>query len=286
MKAFRDSVRRVMQVCVAAFASFQLAAPAVAQTAGETLIQQIQARGELRVGVDQGKPFVFKEAASDEWTGIYMDVVARWAETLNVKLVSVPTTWANMVAGLQANQFDIAVALNPTPARSLSVVFSDPLIYEIGAFAVMRSSSFTDWDGLNKEGSKICVPLGSAPDLALTAAAPKAEIVRLRGETDCQVAVTSGRADAFYWAVGNLSAFAAQNENIGLIFPDNAFERQGTAFAFQAGIDMQSLMAFNIQLDSFVNSGALAESRQRWGFVGPQAYAIGPIPPYVAAAGY
>jgi polar amino acid transport system substrate-binding protein len=251
-----------------------------------TLIARAQERGTLRVGVDQGKPFVFKDAGGDEWQGIFMDVLQNWADAMDVELEAVPTTWGNMVAGLQADQFDVAAALNPTPPRSLAVVFSEPLIEEIGTFSVMKDSGLTTWDEINVAGNTICVMLGAAPDLALTAQQPAAEIVRLKAEPDCQLALTSGRATSFYNAAGNQAAFASENGNINLIFPATPFVRQGTAYAFHPSIDMQSLLSFNIVLETFVNSGALKESQAEWGFVSPRDFAVGDVPAYVAEAGY
>ena len=278
-------------VAASAVAVFGLALVAtsgvdIAVAQDSTLIAKIQERGTLRVGVDQGKPLIFKDSGDAEWHGIFMDVLQSWAASMNVTVEAVPTTWGNMVAGLQADQFDVAAALNPTPARSLAVVFSDPLIQEIGTFSVMKDSGLDTWDAINVSSNKICVMLGAAPDLALTAQQPQAEIVRLKAEPDCQLALTSGRANAFYNAAGNQAAFAADNGNINLIFPATAFVRQGTAYAFQPDIDVQSLLSFNITLETFVNSGALRESQTKWGFVSPRDYTIGEIPAYVAEAGY
>jgi hypothetical protein len=103
---------------------------------------------------------------------------------------------------------------------------------------------------------------------------------------DAQLSLTSGRADAFYWAAADLIAFAATNDKIGLVFPATPFERQGTAYAFPPSIDLQSLASFNVTLGAFVNSGGLAESKAKWGFAGPQKYTLGTIPSYVTEAGY
>ena len=239
---------------------------ATAEESGKTLIGKIQARGSLRIGVDQGKPLVFKDASSGNWQGVFVDAVQRWADTMKVKLEPVPTTWGNMVAGLQADQFDVAIALNPTPERSLAVVFSEPLISEIGAFAVLKDSTLQRWEDINTDVHTVCVPLGAAPDLALTATKPQAKILRLKGESECQLALTSKRADAFYWAVGDLTAFAATHGNIGLVFPAVPFQRQGTAFAFPANVDLQSLASFNITLEAFINSVVSQSLKQKWGF--------------------
>jgi polar amino acid transport system substrate-binding protein len=260
---------------------------AVAQgTSGKTLIAEIQERGTLRVGVDQGRPLVFKDARSGQWQGIFLDALQLWADTMKVKLEPVPTTWGNMVAGLQAGQFDVAAALNPTPVRSLAVVFSNPLIYEIDALAVRRDSGLDAWEAINSNSRTICVMLGAAPDLALTAAKPQAKILRLKDENECNLALTNGRADAFYNAAVDLAAFAATNNKIGLVFPPAPFLRQGIAFAFRPSIDLQSLESFNIALGAFVMSGAFGESKEKWGFVGPQKYTLGTIPSYVTEAGY
>ena len=285
-------MRRTLAVLLATLTAATLASCTSSQgsnkatdtTAGDT-VPRIQGRGELRVGVDQGKPLVFKDASGGEWQGVYIDAIQRWADTMKVKLVFVPTTFANMVAGLQADKFDVAVALNPTPERSLSVVFSQPLTYEIDGFAVDRASGLTSYDQLNASSRKICVPLGSAPDIALTAAKPKAAIQRLKSESDCELAITNKRADAFFWAAADLTSFASSNSSIGIIFPPTPFLNQGTAFGLNRSTDYQSLDALNIQLADFINNGGLAASEKRYNLLSPKTYAIGTVPAYVQTAG-
>jgi polar amino acid transport system substrate-binding protein len=246
-----------------------------------SLVQDIQDRGELRVGVDEGIPLVYKDVGTGEWVGYYMDFINFWAEALGVEVLPVPTTWGNMVAGLQANQFDVAVALNPRTARALSVDFSDPLTYELDAFAINENQTDAGtWEELNTPERKICVSTGSAPDLVLTAFEPAAEIVRLKDDIACQTALASGTVDAFFYAWVNLGALAKANPGTKLIFPPAPLGKAGTAFAIPKGYSYSDILAINVALQEFKDSGKLAEAWAAYDVPNPLDYAIGEIPEY------
>jgi polar amino acid transport system substrate-binding protein len=246
-----------------------------------SLVQKIQDKGELRVGVDMGKPLVYKDVKTGKWVGYYMDFINFWAEALGVKVVPVATTWGNMVSGLQANQFDIAVALNPRTARALAVDFSDPFTYELDAFAI--NENHTDartWEELNTPKHKICVAAGSAPDLVLSAFEPAAKIVRLKDDIACQTGLASGSVDSFFYAWVNLGALAKANPGTKLIFPPEPLGKAGTAFAMAKGYTYSDMLAINVALQEFKDSGKLAEAWAAYDVPNPLDYAIGVIPEY------
>src|SRR5258708_24477286 len=79
-------------------------------TPGGTLLDEIIARGVLRVGsTGDYKPFTFLNPATKEFEGIDIDMAASLAKALGVKLQIVKTAWPNLMADFTSGKFDAAM---------------------------------------------------------------------------------------------------------------------------------------------------------------------------------
>lgn len=114
---------------VATGAALAGASQAVAQEANESTWDRIMRTRTLRVGAAAYEPWYFKDEARGSapggvlvgdmmWRGIGIGVGKAIADALEVEMAVVETTWANAVAGLQSNQFDIMFVLDATPVRA------------------------------------------------------------------------------------------------------------------------------------------------------------------------
>ncbi len=108
----------LMVVSLATVAACQSSDDSSTDTGPKSLISQIKQSGELRVGFASAQPWQFKDPTSGEWQGVFVDVMADWAKTLDVKFVPVATTWDNIIAGLQAGQYDVGI-LTECTTRSI-----------------------------------------------------------------------------------------------------------------------------------------------------------------------
>lgn len=239
----------------------------------KSLINEIKQRGSLMVGVAEAKPFSYKDG--DTWSGIFIDPMKDWADSLGVKIQFVPTTWENIVAGLQAHQYDIAAALNARPARANTVTFSQPLMQSRGVYILDPAKvSARTWDQLNQPNWKVCVSQGSAEDLALTNLNPSLQIVRLPDNDACTLALTSGQVDAWkadWTGAGNI---IQAHSNLRMLVPVPAQNGEGIGYAIPFGYTYDDVQALNIQLDSFVQRGLLDKSYRDSGFVNPDQWDV------------
>ena len=252
-----------------------------------SLITQIQHRGELRVGLASAQPWQVHDPKTQQWSGVFVDVMRDWAKTLGVKFTPVPTTWQNMITGLQAGHYDIASSLNSTPKRSLSVVYSDPVVQDLAAFALYpaKTPGVTSWADLNNSKYTICVQQGSAEDLGLTAIEPKAKMLRLADENSCRLALQTGRANAFFDDWNGQGPFAKSTPGVKLMWAPTPLVDEGIDYAIAPGGDtFATIQALNIEIATFINSGQLARSEAKWNLVNPVSYAIGTVPAYVKQA--
>jgi polar amino acid transport system substrate-binding protein len=262
-----------------------VACTAAAPTSGsKSLLAQIKERNELRVGFASAQPWQMTDPATGEWQGVFVDVMKDWAAAMGVKFTAVGTTWDNMIAGLQAGQYDIASSLNARPKRSIVVAFSDPLATDIGSFSVIpATSNIHTFEDLNQPANTVCVQQGAAEDLSLTNANLALQIQRLADQDSCRLALTSGRVQAFFDDWNGNGPFAKANDGVQIIFPPTPFVNEGIGYAINFGYSYEDIAAINNQLKAYAGSGNLGKSLSQWGVVNPVNYAADPaaVPTYV-----
>merc|ERR1711969_231287 len=121
----------------------------------------------------------------------------RMADDLGVKMVPVETTWANAVAGLQANQFDIMFVLDPTEERKKALSFPEnPLFYYAMGALVKEGSEAKTWDELDTPETRIGVTLGTSLDRNVSEMMDEAQISRFSTNDEAIAAFAAGRIDA------------------------------------------------------------------------------------------
>ncbi|MBT0782381.1 MULTISPECIES: transporter substrate-binding domain-containing protein [Paracoccus] len=160
-------------------------------------LSQVKASGKLRIGVTSAEPWFFKDPMTEKWTGVGIAMGERMAQELGVEMVPVETSWANAVAGLQANQFDIMFVLDPTEERRNAVDFPDqPLFYYAMGALVPEDSAVASWADLDTPETKLGVTLGTSLDRNVTEMMKSAAINRFSSNDEAIAAFAAGRVDA------------------------------------------------------------------------------------------
>lgn len=215
--------RRNFTVAMGAVAAGTLVAgvPAFAAT-GQSSLERVKASGKLRIGaVADGSPYYKKGIADGKWRGFYIDICSKLAADLGLKLDITETTWGNSVLELQAGKLDVFFGLNPTPERQKVIDFSGPVFKNAFTFVLNKKLDGKTWEDFNRPDFRIAVDAGSSHDSAVTKHLPKAQIVRLKTQSDATAALQSGRADAQCLVLVLSVALVAKNPAIGkLIIPD------------------------------------------------------------------
>ncbi len=198
------------------------AAPAVADQ-----LQDILDAGKIRVGVIADvAPFGFLDA-NQKPAGLDIDVANMVGKDLGVSVELVPMTAQNRIPYLATGKVDILIALlSLTPERAKQIMFTSPYAAtSIGVFgpADTKVSSIADLGSMS-----IGVTRGTTEDMALTAAAPKANIVRFEDNATATAAYESGQVDLY--ATADILAYSVnQGKNARKLAPKISF---GADFAF------------------------------------------------------
>src|SRR5690606_27519126 len=108
----------------ATLAASGLLTPAFAQ-GQPSAYDAILKRGNLRVGWAPWFPYAYKDPKTNLVAGITADLMKDLAASMKVELRLVEDSWGTMVAGLQADKFDILMPMAVTPPRESAATFSD-----------------------------------------------------------------------------------------------------------------------------------------------------------------
>lgn len=171
-----------------------LAAPlAQAQTAPPTL-----SKGVLKIAIEGTyAPFTFKDDKGN-LTGYDVDFARLLAAKLGLKPEFVLTEWGGILAGLQANKYDVIInQVGITAERQKTIGFSEPYTYSRAQIAVnaTRGENYTSLAEL--KGKKVGVGFGTTFEKDLIAAGG-INIMTYPGTPEYLADLAAGRLDAIY----------------------------------------------------------------------------------------
>jgi ABC-type amino acid transport substrate-binding protein len=234
-------------------AGFRGADSAAASATAGSWVQDIEDRGELRVGVAIAPPMtVDKDGVLG---GPNLIPLQQLADALDVKLVTVPADWENIVAGLQAGRYDVAANLDSTLERAKAIQFSDPVYEYQGVFVVKADSPYDSSEQIITSGEKVATPAGSAPGAAV--AESGAEVLELTDYTSSLNAVEANRAIAVFADLPTAESQAQANDNYKIVVPDPAIYAATANYGVPADIDARSLELINIAIRGANLSGVM-----------------------------
>jgi polar amino acid transport system substrate-binding protein len=109
--------------------------------AGAESLQDVLARGEIRVGVTLAAPWAMRDEEG-EMSGFEIDVARRLAADLDVEVRFLSYEFGRLIRALEAGEIDlIAAGLTISPERALHVNFSQP--YAIGGIGIATNTAST-----------------------------------------------------------------------------------------------------------------------------------------------
>lgn len=165
-----------------------------AQAAAPTTIN----KGTLTIGMEGTyPPFTYKDEQGN-LTGFDVDIARAVAAKLGLKSQFVLTEFSGILAGLQANKYDVIVnQLGITPERQKSIAFSAPYAYSSPQI-IVRKTGGGDYKTLaDLKGKRVGVGLGSNFEQQLRAEGG-INVVTYPGAPEYLADLAAGRLDAAY----------------------------------------------------------------------------------------
>ena len=220
-------------------------APEVAETAVDTSLEDVKAKGSFVLGLDATfAPMGFTNEA-DEIVGFDIDLAKAVAEKLGVEVVLQPIDWNSKSMELASGKIDVIWnGFTITEERKQEVLFTDPYLTTGQVIIVKADSEIATKADL--AGKKIALQDGSTIEEALKADTATYEsigdenISRFKENTEVLMEVETGRVDAavideifvrYYLAKENMlnkfkvleESFADEDYGVGGRLEDKSF---------------------------------------------------------------
>jgi ABC-type amino acid transport substrate-binding protein len=208
---------------------------------------------------------MYKDPATREVTGIALDIYKAMASEMKVKLELIEDNWSTIIAGLQANKFDLTVPMAITPERSKVVSFTNPVAKEPTDVVMKKedAASFKSMDDLDKSGKKVTTTMGSNTQFLVQKNFKNAEIVLVKSGPDSINQVLTNRADA--WVAVHSSVVYALKEYPQLTAV-RRIELPAEPIAFPTRPEDESLRSWiNAFVSKQVSSGDLLRTFEKHG---------------------
>ena len=196
----------LLAIAVAAFSTSAARADA---------FEDILKKGTVRIATPLDVPPFGSQNAQREPEGFDIDLANMVAKALGVKLEMQQVTGANRIPFLLTNKVDIVISvMGLTPERAKQVMFTAPYADTQLAVFGPKSASVKSADQIGS--LKVAAAKGTTQELALSAMAPKATIMRTEDDATAAAAYVSGQAELF--ATNSLIIPDLQKRNPGKEF--------------------------------------------------------------------
>lgn len=161
----------------------------------DTMLNQIEKSGQLKVGLCTGSPGWGNLNPSGQHEGFDTDVAQQLAKYLKVKLVPVTVNNASRIPALQSgNAQVISCSFTVNAERAKQVAFSTPVVYSGNSMLVQKGSDLHSLSQL--DGKKVGVNSGGTSVQIVTQFAPKAQQIVLTTISDDVTALKNQQVDA------------------------------------------------------------------------------------------
>jgi len=235
------------------------------ERSGESVIETIQRRGALQVGVSTFEPWAMRDRNGD-LVGFEVDVATKLAEDMGVSIEFVPTSWDGIIPALLAGKFDVIIGgMSIRPQRNLTINFTIPYAHSgMGIAANRELAADLVWpDGYDSEEVTLTCRRGASACNDAARLFPGATIRRFDDDIQAIQEVLNGNAHAVLSSYPKPVEWVGQNPGL-LFLPTTGNLSQGDeAFGLRKG-DPDALNFFSNWILVNTTSGWLAERYDYW----------------------
>ncbi|WP_237212703.1 transporter substrate-binding domain-containing protein [Ruegeria lacuscaerulensis] len=249
----------------AAVAVTSLSASAI-PAAAEGVIEEIQKRGKLRVGMSTFVPWAMRDKDGN-LIGFEIDVATKVAEDMGVEVEFVPTAWSGIIPALIAKKFDIIIGgMSITPQRNLTVNFTAPYAHSGQQMAsnTELAGGFTSLDDYNDTSVTIACRRGATPCNFAADRFPKATLRKFDDDAQAFQEVVNGNAHAMISSAPKPRFWSdAHSDKVFVANDGENLSRGNEAFALRKG-DPDALNFFSNWILVNTANGWLQETHDYW----------------------
>lgn len=226
------------------------------------LLDDIKARGAIKVGLEGTYPPFNYQDENGKLTGFEVDLAEALAKELGVKAEFQPTKWDGILAALESKRLDVVInQVTITDERRQKYDFSKPYTVS-GIQALVRKDQPVFEKPEDLAGKRVGVGLGTNYEQWLRENVPDAVVRTYDDDPTKYQDLRAGRIDAIL--IDRLAAFELMRQTRGaLVLSGEPFARQEAGVAMRKG-DAELLAAINGAIDRLRSNGTLAELSKKW----------------------
>ncbi|MGE8497527.1 MAG: cystine ABC transporter substrate-binding protein [Pseudomonas sp.] len=257
---FLSKLRRQL---VTAGVGLALLSGVAVQSHAADLLQDIQQRGAIKIGLEGTyPPFNFQDE-SGKLAGFEVELGEALAKELGVKAEFQPTKWDGILAALESKRLDVVInQVTISDERKKKYDFSTP--YTVSGIQALTRKADGDSIKSAKDlaGKKVGVGLGTNYEQWLKENVPQADIRTYDDDPTKFQDLNVGRIDVIL--VDRLAAFEMVEKTGGrLAVAGDAFSRQEAGIAQRKG-DPELLAAIDKALAKLSADGTLKQLSEKW----------------------
>lgn len=251
-------MKRMIAAVLAVFILASVLTMAVSAKGSDDLLETIQERGTIIVGLEgDWAPWSYVDE-NDELTGYDVEVAKAIADKLGVEIQIVPGEWDGLFAGMDAGRYDMVVnGVEVTEERADKYDFSTPYAYIRTALIVKGDNdsikTFEDLKGKKTANSIASTYMNLAESYGATCYG-----VSTLDET--LTMVLQGRVDATLNAIVSFTDYMAQHPDSNLKVVATTEEASNVAIPMRKGDETASLReAVSKAIEELQEDGTLSE---------------------------
>lgn len=223
--------------------------------------QEIISKGVIRIGVPLDVPPFGSQNVNRQAEGFDVDMANMVAKSLGVKLEITQITGANRLPFLLTDKVDVVISvMGATPERAKQIMFTAP--YANTSLAVYGPKNITVKSAMDLGTYKVAAAKGTTQEMALSAANPKANMMRTEDDATAAAAYLSGQAQLF--STNSIVAIDLAKKNPGKEF-DLKFNIRNSPAHMGVKMGEHSLVRW---LDTFIffntQNTELDKLHQKW----------------------
>lgn len=229
----------------------------VSSVAVADALDEITARGTLRIGVSEFAPWTIKTESGD-LKGFEIDIGRKIADDMNVEPIFKVYVWEDIVPALNKGEIDlIAAGMAITPERALKVEFTLPYFQSGVAIAANRelTRDASSLDELDREGVGVIVVADTLAHDVTRTVFEKAEVRVFQSAEEAEAEMVKGDAHMYVASVPEAQFLALRNPELLDMPLQEPLLRSMAGLAVRKG---------NQELLNFLNAWVTARSADEW----------------------
>ncbi len=243
-----------------------LLAPKSGEFEENDLLEEIKARGFLKVGINpDSRPFGFVDSKGN-YAGYDVDLakyIAQYIINNPNGLKIIPVTPSNRLLKASTGEVDIVIStVTITPFREEVVSFSIPYDLAGQAILVKSNSSITSLSDLS--GENVGVVFGTTAEKNIKNLVPNVNLLGFRNYNDAYYALKEGKINAITSDDTILNRFAINDSGVKLLPKRYSREPYGIAFK-KSSSTIKFKESLDLTIQDLQRKNVIPRLRKKWG---------------------